>query len=165
MAEMDDLSDDVVRRIRDGAGRGGALRSEIVHSLCAEILRQREENAEWDRKWHGVLANDPARRYTLDPNHPLDRRLLEFAEAMKAKFVVREAKHPGESSVTHRDFDWARSLDFEAIWVHAIEEIQEWRGEHIPARRAGEAIDVANMMFLNRQIFLEREAKRLERSV
>ena len=97
---------------------------------------------------------------TLDPHHPLDRRLLEFAEAMKAKFVARETKHPCESSVTHPGFNWRLDLDAQVIRAHALGEMFEWEEELAPTadpeRRAAEAIDVANMMFLDRQIVVER---------
>lgn len=97
----------------------------------------------------------------MDPTHPLDRRLLEFAEAMKAKFYERADRHVG-ASVTDRDFDWGAQLDPVEILTHVLKEIDEWldsSGED----EAKESVDVANMMFLGRALYLEREWQKAAR--
>jgi len=78
----------------------------------------------------------------------LDLLLAEFGRAMRAKFVARELKHPGATSVTHPDFDWENGLDAEAITRHLLEEVIEWTAAR-GRERAQEAVDVANLAFLS----------------
>lgn len=97
----------------------------------------------------------------LDPNNPLDRRLLEFAALMKAKFIAREGKHPGKASVTHPDFDWVGE-DLHGIEEHFMEEVDEWfRKKHAlrHTEAAAEDIDIANMAFVDRVVRLEKVDK------
>lgn len=109
---------------------------------------------------------------TLDPSIPLDARLLEFAEAMKAKFERRAEKQRKMrgGSVTDADYEWAGLPELRVgIPDHADEEIVEWRldvdADIERARgllnllrtlprpseldREDECLDVANMMFLD----------------
>lgn len=100
----------------------------------------------------------------------LSKLLDDFKAHMLAKFIARETKHPGQSSVTSPDFDW-KGEDLASIDLHLICEVGEFFGldKHEQAdlilfiieRRKpadkNEAIDIANMAFLSRQIRRARE--------
>jgi hypothetical protein len=54
----------------------------------------------------------------------LGRLMLAFFNEMKAKFYARKTKHPGESSVTDDNFDWA-GQNLEDIEHHLVSELVE----------------------------------------
>jgi len=70
-----------------------------------------------------IVERDEAILKAVQPS-VLERSLDEFRDEMLAKFVRRKDKHPGESSVTDDNYDWA-ATSLEDLEHHLVSEFVE----------------------------------------